>query len=388
MAKVRSISVVYQAFTDQFEKATDRATGKMKSFVKKAATIGAGFVVANASIGKFTAQFEKFNQLKKQSDQLGVDPTFLRTITKAVENLGGSAENAEDIIREFNIRLGEAKLGAGPLVDAFKQLGLSVEDFKNLSPEESLTKFIDELGKLDDQQKKLFLAGEGAGGPLEDFIGLTDLGAEGIAKLRKEIEKTQGPLSTEDLQRINDANIAIDRMWDSLDGIFNQILIAFAPALQEIAEWFGKILQKITAIATKWKEWQKDLEDALAFLIGGEAAVNTDIGEDAARRGGGDTVGGIDGAIKDLDAAFGDIDEITKDLFKDLEKFKETSTKSFSDAIAAQSSKAFDILNPNRSNSVQSQILEQNKMIEQNTAVVADALQNGDAALIQMDIPG
>ena len=265
--KVRSVSVVFQAFTDKFEKKVDSAGNKAAGFGKKVLAGVAGFVAARGLVGKFNSQFKELVQLSNTSKELEVSPKFLQGISLATEQLGFSFDKAKDVIREFNIRLGEARTGAGPAVNGLKLLGLTIEEFNSLNPEEGFLKVADALSKLEDPQVKLFAAGELFGGAGEDMIGLLNEGEEGLQKFIDKAEELSGPITQEDLEKVKQADVAIKEMGKSLDGLITKIIIEMTPAIESMGDAFTIIKDYIKDIGKAWTETQKFIErGALAFM--------------------------------------------------------------------------------------------------------------------------
>ena len=72
--QVKSVSVVFQAFTDKFEKATQRAGNQMTNFAKRAAGIVGGFLAGRAAVGAFSKQMSELDRLGKLSDRMQIEP--------------------------------------------------------------------------------------------------------------------------------------------------------------------------------------------------------------------------------------------------------------------------------------------------------------------------
>ena len=342
-----NISVVFQAFTDKFEKKTANAAKSVTGFAKKTLAIGAGFLVARAGVAAFTASIDRLTKLGDISKSLNVSPDFIRGLKLGADEVGESFEKAQDLIKEFNIRVGEASaLGTGPAVEALEKLGLTVDDIFDSSPEERFFKVAEALSKVSDQSEKIFLAGDIFGGTGEDLLSLLDKGEAGIKELIATARRLGGPISTEDLDNVRRANNAINHMGLAWEGIIDQLIINFAPLLEDIAVAMTDLIVLVKEFGDAWKAVQLDIEDIFSdLLFGGE-------GKDI--KLGGAT--GIVGAGKKRESV----------------GLSPASIKSFSVAAQAQSSAAFDQLNPNRPSSVQGKQLAVQEKIEVNTAKIAE----------------
>lgn len=261
---VRSVSVVFQAFTDNFEKKTEKASMSLGSFAKKAIAIGGTFLLAKAGVDKFTQQFEKLDRFAKLSDALQVSPEFIRGLDFAATQTGESFERISDAVKEFNLRMGEAKRGTGPAIEGLDILGLKVEQFANMKPEEAFIKVTDAISKIEDPQLKIFAAGELFGGAGEELLNFINQGEEGIRKFIEASNELGGPIDREELRRIEEANQAIDRMGRAWEGIIQQLAIAFAPAMEMVAG----AMTEMNKLTRKFVDMWRDAETALTdFLL-------------------------------------------------------------------------------------------------------------------------
>ncbi len=388
-----NISVVFQAFTDKFEKKTSKAGKSVAGFAKKAIAIGASFLVARAGVSKFTEAFAELSKLGELSKSLQVSPDFLRGLKIGAEEVGESFEKAQDIIKEFNIRIGEAVgVGTGPAVEALELIGIAVKDLEGLNPEEQFLKVADALSKIDNQQVKIFAAGDIFGGAGEDMLSLLEKGKKGIEDLKKKAQELGGPISREDLEKIARANIAIKNIGITFDGIIQQLAIKFAPALEDIATTMQKLLGFAKSFSAEWLDmtnivltFQAEVKGARVALDGTLGIISVEqmrkelkeisdtLAEQIAINLGGD------GDSKGTGGKGG-----TK--FKDLTKgITPDSIKSFAVAAQAQSSAAFDQLNPNKSSIQKDQLAVQEK-IEKNTAKIAEK-KSTEITFKQVSIP-
>jgi hypothetical protein len=350
---IKSVSVVFQAFTDKFEKKVDKAGNKMGGFAKKAVGFAAGFLVAKKVINEVSLAMQELGALDKTVEALDVSPDFLRGIDLAAASVGESFEKAQDLIKEFNIRMGEAKTGAGPAVNGLALIGKTLEDFEGMSTEDTFLAIADAISNIGDQQEKIFVAGEFFGGAGEDMLALLDQGEAGLTSFIEKARELGGPISKKDLEGISEANQAINEMGKAFDSIFQKIAIEFAPLVTMIVEGFTEVLKVVRKIGDAWDYVQDSLEDNLAYLIGGQEAVDIELGGKSKKGGTQLKKGGtqLPKALKDP-----------------------VVTKGFAQAAAAQSSKAFDILNPAKPNSIAGKNAAANEQTQKNTAKISQVL--------------
>jgi hypothetical protein len=363
-----NISVVFQAFTEKFEQKTANAGKSVKDFGKKVIKIGAGLLAAKAALSKFNESLDRLNKIAIASKELQVSVNFLKGMSFAAQRTGANFDKAKDVVREFNIRLGElAATGKGPAAEGLRQVGLTFEEIEKLSPEDRLIKVASALRQVKDAGIKIFATGELFGGAGEDVLDAIERLPEAI----KESKRIGGILKPEDINRIRLASEASSKLKHAWDGLIDRITVSLAPILEMIANKMTGLIVKVREFADEWRNAQIRIEDIFSDLLFGGKGKGLKIGADVLGGPGGPG-GGVPKAtgIDLFDFVRGVVQKGVKD-FKPIEA-PTPFAKSFSDAAAAQSSKAFDLLNPNRPDSVQQKQLQVQKAIEDNTAKAAE----------------
>lgn len=348
-SKVRSVSVVFQAFTDKFEKKIDSASSKAAGFGKKVLAGVAGFVAARTTISQFSQAFSDLTKIGDTAKELQVSPQFLQGIDLATEQLGENFEKAKDVIREFNIRMGEARTGAGPAVNGLRLLNLTIEDFAKLNPEEGFLKVADALSKIEDPQLKLFTAGELFGGAGEDMIGLLNEGKEGLEEFIKRAEELSGPISIEDLDRIKEADIAVKEMGRSWESIIQQLAVELAPIVQSLADMFTELGSIIRGIGDTWTAIQQGLEAELLDYYRVTGELTQQEYEDALAL-----------VIPDKKPRKLDFETREKKTIQEV-KAKITNIPTFVESLSAGSAAAFRAMNPAQRVDVQREMVNEQK---------------------------
>lgn len=373
--KIRSITVVYQAFTDKLENATKKAEGSIGGFNKKIIGTVAGFVAARASISQFRAQLAKLDNLGKLSDRLQIDPNVLRGLDLAATQTGTSFATIEKGIQRLTRTIGEARLGITTGTKALEDLGLSVEDFDGLSVEQQLLKVADIIADIEDPAQKAAAATRLLGRSGAELINLFNGGSEAIREYIKQAEELGGPISREDIKRVEQANDAVDRLQRTFEGTIQQLVIGLAPALEDIADLLVELGNFGKDINLFWKDTQLAIASAaieLDVFLGNLTEAEAEIAR-----------------VDLFDDIFGEkqserikraLDQNTGNLEVEV---KTKPTQTFTEAIDFQSSEAFKILNPNAPGSIQSENAAANKNTAQNTQQINDKLNQNKLKVIE-----
>jgi len=70
--------------------------------------------------------------------------------SRAVQDNGGSLEDAQNALQKFNVSIGEAAQGSASAQEAFRKVGVSINDLRTLSQEDLLRKTIEGLNQISD----------------------------------------------------------------------------------------------------------------------------------------------------------------------------------------------------------------------------------------------
>ena len=220
--------------------------------------------LSTAGMGIYLAQQAKvISENKKFATQLGITTQSLNELAYAFGTEGNiNAEQFADTLQELNVRLGEAAVtGGGPLVDAFKELGLSIQEVRSLNTDEMVLKIADAFGKLNDQQRAQFLSEEIFAGEAAKMVTLLNKGGGAVRDLAKEYRELSGVISEEEAQKVTDMTKSWGDMTIALDGLANTILVLTSG---EITPW----INDITEALTKFSGWVKGNEEVFQFLLG------------------------------------------------------------------------------------------------------------------------
>jgi len=354
---VKSVSVVYQAFTDKFEKALDRTSGKMSGFVKKAAGIAVGFVAARATLGRFTKAMADLDKLGKLSDSLEIDPNTLRGLDLAATQTGTSFEVMTKGIQRMVQTIGEARSGMSSGLLVMKEVGMTVKDFEGLSPEQSLMKMVDAVAAIEDPMKRAAVGQKIFGRGFKDMTNAFKDGSESIRDFIKEAERVGGPISREDIRQVEMANDAMDKMGRTFDSIFQQLAIQLAPTIEKMADGLQEFFTISESIGTVWRNtegWVQKVADAIH-------GITDDIKEQKPGTFFKEALEKADKAISKTSAG-GSFSGAVQ------------PTRGFASSAAFQSSKAFNILNPAKPNSIAGKNAAANETTAKNTSAMKERL--------------
>jgi len=330
--KTRSVSVVFQAFTDKFTNKTKKAGTTIGGFAKKAVLIGGGFLAARAGLAAFRKQFEKLDEIAKLSDVLEVSPDFLRGLDLAATQTGSSFATAQKALSRFVRSVGEAKSGTGEGIQGLEILGVQLEDIESMDVEGQFFAVANSIQAMEDPTLRAAAAAKLFGRSGQDLLNLFAEGEIGLKRFIELQKKLGGSITRDDLTNIEAANDAVDKMGRAWEGIIARLAIEFAPLLQDVAFFMQELIQYAKEFGNEWRNVSNAVEDFITDNF-------------------------FDGLGKDITLGLRAVDKKGDKKIEPL-TIASASIKSFSEAARAGSSKAFDLLNPNTSNSVANQTLK------------------------------
>ena len=351
---VKSVSVVFQAFTDKFEKKVDKAGKKMGGFVKKAAGLAAGFVGARAAIRGLSNAMKDLDRIGKLSDSLAIDPTTLMGLDLAATQTGTSFEVMTKGIQRMVQTIGEARSGMSTGTLALKELGMGAKDFKGMNAEDAFMKMADGIAAIEDPAQKAAAANRLFGRSGKELLNILNQGSDGIRRYINEQKELSGPISIEDIRKIEEANDSMDKMRRAVDGIAQQVAIALAPSMTDILNLTKDLLKFSGKFKKVWSEIQ-DFMTTTVLVFTAELEKAAAIWENLF----GDL--SFEEMQKELDAIEKRLDGALKVILEDGSDGEGGGselpvaiqpTRGFAESVSFQSSKAFDILNPAKPNSM------------------------------------
>lgn len=194
--------------------------------VMKGGLVGVGLKIADTVLGLPGKVLGKFEDLKEGIDHaskaaraFGTDMTTWQGIVHAADLSGVGVEQLEAGLTRFR------KNVEGPIDEALYAFAKRLEGIQD--PGERAAILVDNFGK-----SGLKLA------------GLFEGGEEGLRKLVAEAESLGFALSEADGKAIEEANDAVRRTEKAVEGLWNRLVVALAPAFQYVAELLTEWVKK------------------------------------------------------------------------------------------------------------------------------------------------
>lgn len=136
------------------------------------------------------------DRIAKTSRQLGISAAAFQRLSFAAERSGVSQGEFESSMRRLTVGLGEfAQTGKGPAADAFKQLGIRLDDVRNKSPEQVLGLIADRIKDINDPAQRNAILMDLMGRSGVAMATLLEGGSDALVALGVEAQNTGNVLS-------------------------------------------------------------------------------------------------------------------------------------------------------------------------------------------------
>lgn len=224
-------------------KSFDDLGKKARNLVNNLAALGAAAAAAGAAMVAHLvkAGIESIDTQAKLARSIGGTIDGLRGLQIAFNDAGVSNEMLGGAMQKFNARLGEAQRGSGEAKKALDILGISAQQLADMDVDQRMALVADrvkELGLSSSQTADILRDFGIRGGEMVDVLRS---GGDAIRAARQEVDDFGLSVSMIDAAKVEAANDAMERIGRVMEGIRNQLAIAFAPMLQEIADRFNAV---------------------------------------------------------------------------------------------------------------------------------------------------
>jgi len=178
------------------------------------------------------------DELQKASQKTGFAVSDLSKLKATAELAGLGFDGLQTSLKKLNVNLVDAASGSKPLQDAFKAVGISAADLRNINASDALTKVAEAFSKTQDGAEKAALAVKLFGRNGVDIIPFLDSGKEGIRAFGLEISDE----FAKNAEKFNDS-------MKLLKNSFFQIGInVIGPVLEPLRSFFLNLNVEIMAV--------------------------------------------------------------------------------------------------------------------------------------------
>lgn len=287
----QELNIILSAKDKQFSQAMDRANRKVAGFAKKSQT----------NLNKTSRSFKTLGDAAKRVAPLlatalgvraaqnaanmavqvgrlasisGTTVTEFQRFAAAARTVGIEQEKASDILKDMNDRVGDfLSTGGGPMKDFFEQVaplvGVTADQFRNLSGPQSLQLFVDTLEKAGASQQDFTFYLEAMASDATALLPILRNGGEELTKIGDAAQNSGRLFKDEAVDGATQFQIKMQELSDKINSEFVNSLVALedeiallgqfvtdygVPAFESLVSAAGSTVSAINMVVTKFRE--------------------------------------------------------------------------------------------------------------------------------------
>jgi hypothetical protein len=206
----------------------------LKGPMGAALALGAALAVVSREVSKAA---ERIDETAKAAKGLGIAYRDLVALQMLAGEAGGlDASSLNRGMGMFVRKIAEARVNGGALAETMKAVGLDVGKLAGMNPAEAFAQAADAIRGIPDHAERVRVAVALFGREGIKFVEVLAQGSEGLEKMRRESERLGTAISDEAAAAVEAMNDAWGRSKGAVQGIWNSVTTALAPALTELAK--------------------------------------------------------------------------------------------------------------------------------------------------------
>ncbi|WP_417788338.1 phage tail tape measure protein [Stutzerimonas xanthomarina] len=243
-------------------KGTLLAVGKAITTVGTLASAGAIGLAAMSKVASDNA-----SQIRTMANVSQASVEEFQRLAYGSKSVGIESEKLADIFKDVNDRIGDfVQTGGGPMADFFENIGplvgVTAEEFRNLSGPQALQLYYDSLEKANLSQKDMTFYLEAMASDTTALIPLLKDGGAGFKEMADEANRANAVLSTLEIQRLEDLGKEFQKFEQQLttetsravsqfDDMMKSSLEGISYALNGVARGFNLFMDDLRADENK-----------------------------------------------------------------------------------------------------------------------------------------
>jgi hypothetical protein len=177
--------------------------------------------------------------LAKTSDALKIQQKNLQALQHQASLTGTSAQQLATNLERMQRRIGEVARKGGAAGEALEEIGINAKEMVNLSADEQVVKIANAMGGMENASLRASIAMDlfGRDG-IRMMKMLEQLKGEGLQGTITELENLGVALDRVDTAKVEQANDAMFKSQQVLEGIVNKVAVRISPTLEAMSNQF------------------------------------------------------------------------------------------------------------------------------------------------------
>lgn len=231
---------------------------ELKEPFTKAAKLAAGALTAFAAFSVVTIALT--DKQIKLARQMGLTNEEFHTLARAADLSGLSISEMERNMKMINIKLVEARDAGGPAAEAFRKIGLSIDEMMSMKPEDQLIALSDALKGVEGYSDRAAIANKLFGISGQKMLILLEDTKGAFGRANQEANNFGLVLDGVDSRNIEAAQDDISSLTLAMKGLGTQFAATVAPAMSKVTNQLAKWIGGYALAIKKAREYQRIVE--------------------------------------------------------------------------------------------------------------------------------
>lgn len=247
MAVIGTLAVSLIAKSQEFVSGLGKARDAVMDFAS--AIPGIGFATSKvgvalellaggAMVAMAHATAESIDKVAKLADRLGTTTEAVTGLDHAARINGSSAEEMNAALDKLARGLGKAEEGGKAAAESLAHLGLAYGDLLGKDPSEQIRVIADRINALGTQEEKVAATTNLFGKSAANLVNVLAGGRAGLDAMQQEAQKLGITFTRFEAAKVEQANDALTRMHEILQGLMQRAVIELAPYVEAIVKKF------------------------------------------------------------------------------------------------------------------------------------------------------
>lgn len=228
-----------------FDRAGDSAKTLYEAITSAASSFGGFNIAAVGSIAGLVAltssTIDHAREVKNLASVSNASVEEFQRMAYGAKTVGIEQDKLGDILKDVNDRVGEfIQRGGGEMADFFNEIapkvGVTAEQFKNLSGPQALQLYYTSLEKAGLNQQQLTTYMEAMGDESTALIPLLQSNGKGFKDLGDRAEKFGLVISRLSIERLVDAGQAVKDLQATFSGASQQLVVGLLPGIESVTK--------------------------------------------------------------------------------------------------------------------------------------------------------
>lgn len=243
-----------------------KVSGSVVSLTKQAATLAAGTAAMAAGIATIVNRSSSAaRELSNLSFVAGANVEKFQEMAFGAQRFGVEQDKLADILKDTNDKIGDfLEAGSGPMVDFFENVaplvGVTADNFKNLSGPQSLQLYVNSLEKANLSQAKMTFYMEAIGNDATALLPLLRDNGSAMAGFAADAQDLNVVLSEMEVEKLKQAGDAFLEARKSSEALTNKISAQLAPIIVALSKQFRAFVGDSNAVGNA-------VDKAFGFIV-------------------------------------------------------------------------------------------------------------------------